>query len=82
MDKMNFYYGIDLGTTNSVMAESIVTSSGSTKTNVIEINTLNKDGQTCNNAYNKLYMDIKRDEKIQLDYLKAAEILKNDIANN
>ena len=47
MDKKNFYYGIDLGTTNSVMAESIVTSSGSTKTNVIEINTLNKDGQTC-----------------------------------
>lgn len=35
-----------------------------------------------NNAYNKLYMDIKSDEKIQLDYLKAAEILKNDIANN
>lgn len=47
MDKKNFYYGIDLGTTNSVMAESIVTSSGNTKTNVIEIKTFNKDGQTC-----------------------------------
>lgn len=47
MDKKNFYYGIDLGTTNSVMAESIVTSAGNTKTNVIEIKTFNKDGQTC-----------------------------------
>lgn len=47
MDKKNFYYGIDLGTTNSVMAESIVTSSGNTKTNVVEIKTFNKDGQTC-----------------------------------
>lgn len=47
MDKKNFYYGIDLGTTNSVMAESIVTSSGNTRTNVVEIKTFNRDGQTC-----------------------------------